>query len=204
MDSSKPDVNVLWVGVIVEGGLFCVALVLGWFGFCDHRQPLNQFDWEFGKKAILWGVVATLPMLVYLAMFHFWTPAFFKPMREFVETRLNPMFRGSSLLELLILSIMAGIGEELFFRWCLQGGITSVLELRIGITGAVASGLVIASFVFGGCHWVNASYGITTMIVGGYLGVLMILSGTWLVPAIAHALFDFIALIYITKLPVKQ
>ena len=201
---SNPDINVLSMGVIVEGGLVCVALLFGWFGFFDQQQPLNSIDWQLCRDALIWGCVATVPMLIYLAVTHFWRPAFLQPMRRFVETKLHPMFRGSSLIELLALSLMAGFGEELFFRWCLQGGVTSLLESRIGIAGAIVAGLVIASMVFGGCHWVNASYGVTTIIVGCYLGATMIWTGTWLVPAVAHALFDFVALIYIAKLPLKQ
>jgi hypothetical protein len=53
--------------------------------------------------------------------------------------------------------------------------------------------------IFGVCHWVNYSYGLTTMIVGAYLGWTMILTDTFLVPAVAHALFDFIAFLYIVR-----
>ena len=122
-------------------------------------------------------------------------------MQQFVDAKLKPIFRNSSLLELLALSLMAGFGEELFFRWCLQGGMTSVLENQIGGTPSIVVGVVVASIVFGGCHWVNASYGITTMLVGAYLGLTMVWTSSWLVPAIAHALFDFVALIYIAKSP---
>jgi membrane protease YdiL (CAAX protease family) len=201
---SGPDVDLLSMGLLVEGGLFGIALLLGWLGFCDQHQPLQGLDWAAWQSATVWGLVATLPMLVYLGVFHFWKPAFFQPMRQFVETNLKPMFSGASVPELLLLSVMAGFGEELFFRWCLQGGITLVLESQIGIAAAIGVGLGAASLVFGGCHWVNASYGITTMLVGGYLGLTMIWSGSWLVPAIAHALFDFAALIYIVNLPAKR
>ena len=113
-------------------------------------------------------------------------------MREFVDRQLRPLFKRCSIVELVIISLLAGFCEELFFRWCLQGGITS-------ITGSLVAGLLIASVIFGLCHWVNASYGITTVMIGLYLGVLMVWTQTWLAPAIAHALFDFVALIYLSR-----
>ncbi len=201
---SMPDVNVLKLGLIVEGGMLGLALVLGWFGFHDQRQPLNQLDWEFGTRAIVWGLVATLPMLLFLVTFHFWRPAFFEPMRAFVETKIKPMFQRSTLFDFLVISLLAGLGEEMLFRWCLQGGITSVLETRIGLTAAVVVGLVAASVIFGICHWVNSAYGMTTIVIGAYLGAVMIWSGSWIVPAVAHALYDFVALIYISRLPDEE
>ncbi len=118
-------------------------------------------------------------------------------MKNFVQEEMKPLFSRSSILELLIVSLLAGFCEEIFFRWCLQGGIASAIGTP---TGTVIA-LVVVSILFGSCHWVNASYGITTAFVGLYLGLLMIWSGSFLAPAIAHALFDFIALIYVAKLP---
>ena len=195
------DVNVMKLGLIVEGGLLGLALLLGWFGFCDDRQPLNELNWEIGARSILWGSVATFPMLLYLVVFHYWQPKFFEPMREFVATQLKPVFQRSTAFEFLLLSLLAGLSEELLFRWCLQGGITSLLETQFGISVAVVVGLAVASILFGVCHWVNSAYGITATLIGFYLGAVMIWSGSWLVPAVAHALFDLVALVYISRLP---
>ena len=183
-----------------------LALALAWLGLSDQLQPLDSLP--KGLRAwnglALMGTAATIPMLGYLLLFHFWTPKFMRPMQRFVDLKLKPMFRGASLLEMLTLSLMAGFGEELFFRWCLQGGITYLLTPTIGAAGAISVGVITASVVFGACHWVNAAYGVTTILVGIYLGILMIWSGSWLVPAIAHALFDFVAMIYIARWPARN
>ncbi len=203
---SNEKTNLMGMGLIVEGGLAVLALGLAWFGFFEKNQPLNSisaYSSDFWQWIFTCGVAATLPLLVYLLIFHFWTPRFFQPMQEFVDLKLKPMFGNSSILELLILSLLAGICEELFFRWCLQGGITNVLVGRFGETTAIIIGLATASIIFGVCHWVNPAYGITTVVVGGYLGLTMVWTSSWLVPAIAHALFDFVALIYIAKSPVR-
>ena len=196
----KPDVNIFWVSLIVEGGLIFVSLILGWFSFYQLDQPLSQLQhWSIWQEALVWGAIATLPMLGYLVVFHFWKPRFFDSMRQIVDTKLKPMFRSSSLVELLIISLMAGFCEELFFRWCLQGGIASSLESQLGANTASIVALLIASFAFALCHWVNLTYVIITLIIGVYLGILMIMTDNWLVPAIAHSLYDFVALIYIAR-----
>ena len=65
------------------------------------------------------------------------------------------------------------------------------------MSGSIVVGIVIASMVFGLCHWVNVSYGVTTTVIGVYLGWLMCWSGTWLAPAVSHTLFDLVAFLYI-------
>ena len=69
----------------------------------------------------------------------------------------------------------------------------------IGGSGGVACGLLVASLLFGLCHWVNKEYAVTTFLIGLYFGGLMIWSGTFLVPAVSHFLFDWVAFIYIVK-----
>jgi membrane protease YdiL (CAAX protease family) len=198
--TTDSEVNLIWVGSIIEGGLALLALLLAWFGLYDHLQPLRDIDGASWIAAFRWGAVATLPLLVYLAIFHFFKPRIFQPMQEFVVEQLYPLFRGSSIFEMLLLSLMAGFGEEMLFRWCLQGGLTTILEPRAGLVASQMIGLVVASILFGLCHWVNASYGFSTLVIGLYLGLTMIWTGSFLVPAMAHAMFDFVALIYISRL----
>lgn len=205
-DPSRPmpedfqDINLIQMAFLVEGGLFILALVIAWFGFYDKPNPLASLTVDNWVSGTLWGLLVTVPMLGYLAIVHFGPPRCLLPMTQFVEDYLKPIFVKSSLFELALISLLAGFCEELFFRWCLQGGITS----SIGGTTGVIVGLIVASVVFGACHWVNSAYGITTMIVGVYLGLAMIWTGNFLAPAIAHALFDFIALIYIARVEPKQ
>jgi len=204
--SSNERPNLLILGAVVEGGLVILALALAWLGLSDRSQPLERMleGWSYWRIPLLSGLAATIPMLGYLLLFHYWTPNFLRPMQRFVDLKLKPIFRGASLLEMLVLSLMAGFGEELFFRWCLQGGITQILFPWVGVANAIAIGVAVASILFGACHWVNSAYGITTILVGIYLGMLMVWTGSWLVPAIAHALFDFAAMIYIARTPVRK
>ena len=195
----QEPVHLLWVALLVEGGMLIVALVIGWFGFYEKSQPLYELDWNSCLEGLGWGIAATVPMVILMLVIHYWGPEFFRPMNEFVANRLKPMFETCTLFELFLLSLMAGLGEEIFFRWCLQGGLADVLSERFGVDAATWTALIAVSFLFGLCHWVNASYGITTFLIGIYLGWTMIQAGNWLVPAVAHALFDFLALLFITR-----
>lgn len=192
------DADVMKLGVSLELGLVAASLLLAWlFGFFERTQPLGAISQQTWSTGVKWGLLGTIPMLAYMGVYIYRTPRFLLPMRDFVDTQLRPLFRKRAVWELVVLSLLAGFCEELFFRWCLQGGIAS-------LTSSVVAGLLLASAFFGLAHWVNASYGISTAVIGIYLGCLMIWSGTWLAPAIAHTLFDFIAFLYIKYSPVNK
>jgi uncharacterized protein len=199
-DEIDDGVHLLWVGILLEGSLVGVALILSWFGLFDHLQPLHELNAAKLWQGLVWGVMATIPMLLLPVAIHFFPTRLLQPIRDFCQTRLQPIFRDSSWLELAILSLLAGLGEELLFRWCLQGGITSLLAERSGIIAAATVGLIVASILFGLCHWVTTSYGLIALFIGAYLGLAMIWTDNFLVPAVAHALYDFIALIYIVRM----
>lgn len=191
------EVDVMKMAYVVEGAMAGLALLIGWFGFYDQQQPLNSIDTAVVRRALIWGSLGTIPMLGYLVVVHFWPVGILRDMRKFVDEHMVQIFQDLKIWHFVIISLLAGFCEEIFFRWCLQGGIAS----WIGGNAGVITGLVVASVVFGVCHWVNFSYAVCTTIVGFYLGAMMIYSGTWLAPAITHALFDFVALLYIVNKP---
>jgi membrane protease YdiL (CAAX protease family) len=59
--------------------------------------------------------------------------------------------------------------------------------------------LGVASVVFGVCHWLNTTYAILAMLAGAYFGWLLIRTGSIWSPIVAHATYDFIALIYLIR-----
>jgi hypothetical protein len=108
-----------------------------------------------------------------------------------VDDMLLPLFARCSVIQLAFISIMAGLGEELLFRGVLQ-------PLLIGWLG-IAAGLCLASLVFGLLHAVTPSYAVLATLVGAYLGWLALATGNLLGPIIAHALYDFVALVYLMR-----
>ncbi len=181
---------------VVEGGLALLAIGVSVFGFFDQQQRLDGISRSDLITGVQWGLIGLIPMLGYLAWFHFYPTRLLQPMRDFVDEQMRPFFRDCSLLDLALISVLAGFCEELMFRWCLQGGIVSIVPAT---AFNIFLALLVASIVFGLCHWVNASYGISTAFVGAYLGMLMVFTGTFIAPAVTHTLYDFIALIYIAR-----
>jgi membrane protease YdiL (CAAX protease family) len=107
--------------------------------------------------------------------------------RLYVE-ELKPIFGNCSASEITIISLAAGIGEELLFRGVLQ----------------TEMGLLPASMIFGLFHMVSPSsggsggmvYGCWVMLMGGALGGLAIWTGGLMAPIVAHAVYDAAAMSY--------
>lgn len=186
----------IFYAALFEGGLILLALLLGWFGLFDPDQPLRRVSWSDQlQPGLLWGFAGTIPLLLLLLLLErlpFWP---FRQMSEVTDRMVKPLFAGTAVHELLLVSLLAGWGEELLFRWAVQGGLETISDLWLGRISA----LLIASLLFGLCHYLNAAYALFTFLIGLYFGALMWLAGTWIAPAIAHALYDFIALLYLTR-----
>jgi membrane protease YdiL (CAAX protease family) len=60
--------------------------------------------------------------------------------------------------------------------------------------------LVLASALFGICHWITPAYALIAGLMGFYLGGLWWWSGNLLTPVVAHAVYDFLALLWVLRL----
>lgn len=170
-----------------ELGLAGLALAIAAF------FRINPFDLLRGDLASIWVALAsTIPMLIALR----WmlkTP--WPPIRNLVTT-LDPLlaelFEDSSALELAALALAAGFSEELLFRGVLQ----PVLERHIGVW----PGIGLASVLFGLCHALTATYAIVAGVLGAYFSCLLHATGNLAVPILAHAVYDFVALVWWRRL----
>ena len=192
--------SILWLTALVEGGLLVLALVLGGIlSFHDPRQPLSEIsNWPW-LSATVFGTISAVPALMLAIglskMRWNWSRSFSTK----VERLVVPLFAGISVPGLAWISICAGVGEEMLFRWCLQGGLDSLFDFP----GGWLIALIIASTVFGILHWVDRTYAILATLAGLYFGALMLVSGTVLVPIIAHAIYDFVVLLWLTRIRAK-
>jgi membrane protease YdiL (CAAX protease family) len=187
------------MAVWFEGGLIFLAVALAFLGLYDRDQPLRLQEFATkGTGALIWGIGGMLPLLLLLVVGRWnWRP--FRAINAAIKKYLLPAFSQLNVAEILAISVLAGLGEELLFRWAIQGGISWLMGNQLGL----ATGLFVGSLTFGICHWVNSSYGIITTLIGLYFGLQMVLAGTWLAPALSHALYDFVAILYLTnRLPI--
>jgi uncharacterized protein len=175
-----------YFGCFMEAALLGVAALLGWL--FDYRL-FQDLGWCLGDAA--WGVVATAPMLL-----GFWwmlrsSSNYAAGIRRFLEHVIRPMFGGWSVVQLAVISLLAGLCEEVLFRGALQGGLTDVT----GKWGALA----VSSIAFGLAHPVSKQYIMAAGVIGFYLGVLFIVTGNLLVPIVAHGVYDFCALMWFLR-----
>ena len=167
--------------ILFEGGVVFVALALGWL---LGEPPFGTV--RFGWGPLLWGTLATLPPLLTLSWLLHARNARVARLVRTVEELIGPLFAGASSGALLLISILAGIGEESLFRGVLQGALAG----PIGPWGA----LLLVSVLFGLVHFVTATYAVLAGLIGLYLGWLFLRTGNLLVPIVVHALYDFVAL----------
>jgi membrane protease YdiL (CAAX protease family) len=183
------------VAALFEGGLALLAVGIGW---ALGRQPLDTFHFSFGNLG--WSILATLPLLGFFrfSLKSSWQP--FAQIRKILDETFLPLFRQCSLLELAMIAFLAGLGEEMLFRGVVQGWIGD----KIGGPWGIGLGLTISAVIFGLLHGITLTYAILAFGIGLYLGVVWQLTGNLFVPITIHALYDFLALVYLLCRPTPE
>lgn len=174
------------MAILLEGSLIILASVLGWLlGFPPFERLYPRWS------ALVWGVVATAPLLLGMRWCADtrWEPLS-RLMRD-VEEKIVPLFSTCAVSELALISVVAGVGEELLFR----GVIQTALSEWFGPWG----GLLAASVLFGLGHMVTPTYAVLAGLIGLYLGALSMVFGNLLQVVVVHSLYDFVALLYLVR-----
>jgi uncharacterized protein len=159
-----------------------------WLGI----PPLASVEWNW--RGLATGVGATAPLLLGL----WWCRRTAYPpmvrLVDLVEQRIAPLFAGRGPGELVLIAALAGLGEELLFRGVLQPALAGHIPAWLA-AAVVGAG-------FGLVHWITPTYALLAGLVGTYLGLLALVAENLLVPIVAHALYDLVALSLLTR--VKQ
>jgi membrane protease YdiL (CAAX protease family) len=174
------------LAVVFEGSLIVVSVALGRL---LGRSPFAQA--HVGWGAVVWGAIATVPLLLGLtwALESQWGPL--RRLRETVDEALAALFAGCSIVDLVVISVLAGLGEEALFRGLVQ----PILVDAIG----PLTGLVAASVLFGLAHLVTPTYALLAGLIGLYLGWLVMTFENLSIAIVAHSLYDFVALWHLRK-----
>ncbi len=175
------------IACVYELALLALALLWGWF---FHEPTWRRVHWNVNDCLI--GGLAAVPLL----LFFVWTLkseiGLLSRHRQMMESLLLPLFGSWSILQLAVISLIAGISEEALFR----GAIQASLSQRIGSIPALA----LAAVLFGVSHLITWTYAIIATVIGLYLGLLWIRTGNLLTPIGTHAVYDFLALLYFLKI----
>jgi membrane protease YdiL (CAAX protease family) len=173
--------------VFFEFGLAPISLFFGWlFG----HPPLARFAWSL--DAVLWGVVATMPLVfLFLAMLR-WPVGPLARVKRFCDLEVVPLLEESTWSEIGLISVAAGVGEEMLFRGVFQELFTSWF--------GVLCGLGLASLLFGAMHPISVPYMVLATFLGVYLATVLIVGDNLLTVMVTHALYDFAALGYLLRI----
>ena len=102
-------------------------------------------------------------------------------LRKIIITDIKNLFSNTNLLDICLISILAGFAEELLFR--------GVIQVKLGIVGA--------SIIFGLLHFITPAYCVIAIIMGFYLGFLFQYYESLLIPIQLHFIYDLGALVYL-------
>jgi len=165
------------IGLLIELGLVGLAALLGWLAL---GEPF-PFALRWDARDLLWSAAASVPLCA-LAVF-LTSPggrrfgAFGKIYEKLKEVLGEPL-RRFGLIEILLLSAAAGVGEEILFRGVVQPLL----------------GLWVTSTIFGILHALTPAYFVLAAVMGCYLGWLSDHTQNLLAPILVHFLYDAVAL----------
>jgi CAAX protease family protein len=142
--------------------------------------------------SVLWGVAGTLPLLLALAWLLASSWAVVRRLVDLVTESLSPVLAPQSLPGLAGLALLAGVSEEILFRGVIQ------TALARSISPAIA--LLLTSLLFGLVHFASRAYALLAAIMGLYLGALFLLADNLIAPILAHAGYDFAALLWLSRI----
>jgi membrane protease YdiL (CAAX protease family) len=190
MAERRQPVNGFAMAVVVEGGLAVAGLVLAWLFGLELRDQIPS-GWPQLGAAVLRGLSVTVPMLlVFLWLVHS-SRATLQQLRRQVESLIGEMFPTASMAQFAFVALLAGVGEELLFR--------GVLQTLIGQWTTPVFGLAITSLLFGLVHALSKLYFVMAALIGLCFGWLVFHYNDLVAPMVAHSLYDFIALLYLSQ-----
>jgi membrane protease YdiL (CAAX protease family) len=171
--------KLLGLALLVEGATFIIALVLAriWgiallpltehlmrdclIGIAGAAIPFALFCFSLSEKARAIPVIGSLG--------------------KTITGDIRALFASATFIDICLISLMAGLAEELLFR--------GVIQAKWGI--------IAASILFGLLHAVTPAYVILATVVGFYIGLLYHVFQGLLIPIQLHCIYDFGALIYL-------
>lgn len=174
------------LAVTGEAGLLLLAWALArWLDI----SPLHHF--RLSVAGFAYGILATFPLLLGLAWMLGSTHSAARRLVSLVVEQMGPLLAPRTMLELGLLALVAGFSEEVLFRGVIQVGLTQRLSEGWSLLGASA--------LFGLVHFASRTYALLAGVMGLYLGGLFLMQGNLVAPMVTHAIYDFVALVYVAR-----
>lgn len=155
---------------------------------------LTETPWWLAPNGImsatLWGTAIGTVMYAVLALLTRLPIA--DGLKEILR-QLRPIFSDRPMWQLLVLSGMAGLGEEVFFRGFLQVWLAEYMMMEAAI--------FISAVLFGLLHFASVGYFLLTTLLGLVLGITYWLTGSLLLVIVWHGVYDAIAMWILARHP---
>lgn len=177
--------KVLWMAVIPQAVLLAISILWIFLMPKYNVSVYLKINWQ--------PIVGGLITGVGLAMSGYGFYNFTKKTKKFYETVelfeqvLAPAFKNLKLPDIIVLSIVSGFCEEIFFRGLMQP----------------VFGIVLASIAFGLLHLPGFKYWIYALwasLSGALFGFLFIMTSSLWFPITAHAVNNTIGMVLLTRL----
>lgn len=173
--------------LLFQGGIGVIGLLaIVFFGI--PVLVLGPGPWQSLFYGVF-GAAATYAVLLLLTR----VPGLFPENLERQMQGLYDFASSYSPAVLILLSVLAGVGEELLFRGAIQGWLMAHTD---SVTAVMA-----ASVLFGLVHYVSFTYFLVATGLGLILGTAYVLSESLVSVMVWHAVYDMIALFCLLRFP---
>ncbi|EMI53894.1 CPBP family intramembrane glutamic endopeptidase [Rhodopirellula sallentina] len=128
-DEPQTPETLFHTAVGVEGGLGVLAILLGYFFGPDARElvpSLDQLPAVFGGIGL--GILATFPLLLLMGIIRRIKHPAVEQLDQLSEHPMIELMLKLGPAELLVISLCAGVGEELLFRGWLMPALAQLLH----------------------------------------------------------------------------
>ncbi len=171
--------KLLIITALIEGlALIAALLIARFFGIKLFPLTQNVFhDMVIGTL----GAGIPLALFVLLLSEKVNNTPLLGSLKKTIINDIGVIFSNCRLIDLLIISVFAGVAEEILFR--------GVIQVKLGIIGA--------SIIFGFLHFITPAYWIVATFMGFYLGFLFWYYESLIIPIQLHFVYDLGALLYL-------
>lgn len=187
MKSDRPKLISIAAALGFQGAIALVGAAAVWLlGISDLVGPQG---WAMAVGLGIVGSVATFVLLSALTR----VPG---PWRETLNDHMHQLQRFAkdfSWSVLLLLCLLAGVGEELLFRGALQTWLTHHFNDAFAI--------LFAAIAFGLVHYLSLLYFLIATVLGLLLGVAYWFTDSLLLVMVWHGVYDIIALYSLRQQP---
>ncbi|MFQ5963454.1 MAG: lysostaphin resistance A-like protein [Candidatus Scalinduaceae bacterium] len=161
----------------------CVALIVALFlaSFFDVKLlPLTE---NILRDILIGTLGAVFPLVIFVLLLSEKSEniPFMGSLRKTVINDIKVIFSNTKLLDICLISVLAGFAEEMLFR--------GVIQVKLGI--------IVASIIFGLLHFITPAYCVIATIMGLYIGLLFQYYQSLLIPIQLHFIYDLGALVYL-------